>query len=204
MQHAPDTDAQDMFARLRAGEDPSTILAIVDTRSKNAQQKDTPAESSTPAKLLSPQPHTQQYTDLATLQKFSGTPDLSDAAPLATVLQSKGDVLMEAFSVFLKCTTTIFHIYTREEVDLLLTESLQANSQVPLSVLCEACAIAAVGSRFSRSKISPELGEYFFSITKQLLDECIEKTPLQAIKVCALLAICNIVNKATAAFAYVG
>lgn len=48
------------------------------------------------------------------------------------------------------------------------------------------------------------MGEYYFSMTKQLLDECVEKTPLQAMKVCALLAMCNIINKATAAFAYVG
>jgi hypothetical protein len=146
----------------------------------------------------------QQHTDLSTSHNVSRIPDLSDSAPLAATLRLHGDVLMEAFSTFLKCTATIFHIYTQEEVDALLTESLQTDGQIPLSTLCEVCGIAAVGSRFSRAKISPELGEYYYTVTKQLLDECIEKTPLRAMKVCALLAMCNIVNKATAAFAYVG
>lgn len=192
IQHAPETDVQTIVSRLRRGNDPSAILATI-------QSYDTTA---LPANAL--QPHTRQYTAPTPSHTQTGLPDLSDSRPLAATLRAQGDVLMEAFSTFLQCTATIFHIYTQDEVEDLLTDSLQVDDQVPLSTLCEICGIAAVGSRFSRSKISPEMGEFYFSVTKQLLDECIEKTPLQAMKVCALLAMCNIINKATAAFAYVG
>lgn len=204
LQHAPHTDAQAMFSRLREGSDPSAILASVKSLNTRARQE---GESTTPATVAHShalQLYAQQHTDLSASHNDTGIPDLSGPASLAATLRLHGDVLMEAFSTFLKCTATIFHIYTQDEVDALLTESLQTDGQIPLSTLCEVCGIAAVGSRFSRAKISPELGEYYFTITKQLLDECIEKTPLRAMKVCALLAMCNIVNKATAAFAYVG
>jgi hypothetical protein len=95
-------------------------------------------------------------------------------------------------------------VYTQEEVNNLLDSSLREEETVSLSTLCEACGIAAIGSRYSRSQISPEHGNYYFSTARQLLDECIERTPLRAVKVCAILAMCNIVNKATVALAYIG
>lgn len=203
IQHAPDTDAQAMFDRLREGHDPSAILAAakpLDTGAQNDQSE----KSATLTHPRAPQRRMQQHADSTVLNEHTRVPDLSDPAPLAVILQSQGGILAEAFSIFLKCTATIFHVYTQQEVDTLLTETLNTDKEVPLSTLCAACGIAAVGSRFSRAKISPEMGEYYFNVTKQLLDECIEKTPLQALKVCALLAMCNIINKATAALAYVG
>lgn len=95
-------------------------------------------------------------------------------------------------------------MYTQEEVDVLLDTSLREDEAISLATLCEICSIAAFGSRFSRAQIPPEHGDYFLNITKQLLEECIADVPLRAMKVCALIAMCNIVNKATAAFAYVG
>ncbi|XPS91775.1 hypothetical protein M3J09_001184 [Ascochyta lentis] len=200
IQHGTDTDAQTIFSRLREGDDPSAILGPLGTK---AQRENASTESAAVPHSRPLHTHTKQHIDLATSDKLIGHPDLSDSATLSATLRSQGDVLTEAFSIFLKCTSSIFHVYTQEEVDALLSKSLETDTQTPLSTLCEVCAVAAVGSRFSRSRISPELGEYYSSVTKQLLDECIEKTPLQAVKVCALLAMCNIINKATAAFAYV-
>jgi hypothetical protein len=130
-------------------------------------------------------------------------PDFSDPAPLASALRSQSDTFKHAFSVFLQCTATLFHVYSQEQVNEVLDSFLHIKEPVSLSTLCEACSIAAVGSRYSRSAIPAERGGYYFNVSKLLLDDCIEKSPLKAIKVCALLAMCNIVNKSTVAFAYV-
>lgn len=180
------------------------MVAAVNNSKAKAPQQEPSITSATAAQFNALQPYTHQHADLTTSHDVTGILDLSDSARLAATLRSQSDILMEAFATFMQCTSTIFHIYTHEEVDALLTESLHTDGPVPLSTLCETCGIAAVGSRFSRAKITPQMGEYYFSMTKQLLDECVEKTPLQAMKVCALLAMCNIINKATAAFAYVG
>lgn len=111
---------------------------------------------------------------------------------------------MQAFTIFLQSTTTLFHVYTQGEVDELLGSSLGEDGEVSPSILCEACAIAAVGSRYAQAQIPPDVGDYYFNVAKHSLDDCVKQMPFRAIKACALLAFCNIVDKATTAFAYVG
>jgi hypothetical protein len=73
--------------------------------------------------------------------------------------------------------------------------------------MCELCGMAAVGVLYMRiddSSASAELASNFYSITKHFLDNAIEADPLRATKVCALLALYNIVLHASVALAYVG
>ena len=44
----------------------------------------------------------------------------------------------------------------------------------------------------------------FYSLSKQYTESVIEKDPLEAVKVCTLHAIYNVMDKATVALAYIG
>lgn len=81
--------------------------------------------------------------------------------------------------------------------------SLQARAR-----LAEICGMAAIGLlylRISDEENAPpaNLGHYFYSITKQMLDSAMEANPMRAMKVCALLALYNIYVKARVSLAYV-
>lgn len=223
IQHGSEHDAVTIVRELRGGKDPSTILASLsllglglgeapsqrDSSSTSLGNTPTGATASTaavaPARALQQKQTAQPLPHNVTRSNNSvAIPDFSDTALLASALRLQSAIFKHAFSVFLQCTAKIFHIYTQDEVDNLLDSSLRESKTIPLHTICEACSIAAVGSRYSRSQIAPEHGDYYFTVAKQLLDDCIEKAPLQAVKVCAMLVVCNLINKATSAFAYVG
>lgn len=213
IQHASATDAKSIFDRIRRGDDPATVVSSLNNVTELGRQSvalpsaggpDSTVVAGSSAREQTSAPPGPHQDPWSTSSLSMALPDFSDPAPLAAALRSQSNVFKHAFSVFFECTAAIFHVYTQEEVNDLLDMALSAQGTVSLSTLCEACAIAAVGSRYSRSEIAPELGNYYFSFAKQLLDECIEKAPLRAMKVCALLAMCNLVNKATVAFAYIG
>lgn len=70
--------------------------------------------------------------------------------------------------------------------------------------MCEVCASAAVGSQYSHGKVSAQAGHQFYNIARHLLDDAIQVDPLRGMKVCALLAMYNIVIKGSVALAFIG
>jgi hypothetical protein len=49
-----------------------------------------------------------------------------------------------------------------------------------------------------------ELADYFYAVAKLSLDVAIEHNPLHAVKICALIAMYNIIVHATVSLAYLG
>ncbi|KAK6205825.1 hypothetical protein LQW54_008210 [Pestalotiopsis sp. IQ-011] len=118
-------------------------------------------------------------------------------------IQSHVAEIKEAFTYFNNSTDFLFYSYSAADALAVLDQIADVESRPNKSVLCQACAMVAVGACFSRGKISAELGDYSYSIAKLFMDDCIENDPGNAIKVCALLTARNIVVKATVALAYI-
>lgn len=208
MQHGPEDAAHTILNRIREGHSPSNILAsfaLLDLKGKSLVPRSTD--------IIDPESQTKTTTPRGPSLMSPTVPDRFVPSPISACsdpefwrapLRLQRGSIKHAFSIFLQCTTTLFHVYTQEEVSSLLDCSLQEQDAIPLAILCEAYAVAAVGSRYWRSQIPPEHGNQFYNVAKQLLDECIERTPIRAMKVCTLLAMCNIINKATVAFVYIG
>ena len=200
LKDGPEDDATVALERLRNEEDMSSILASIRQsdlgRASMHGNRDFhfPQAPSVSEQVPMPEPPTVT-TPLSSLW---------DPSQMVGVMRSRRKALKDAFASFLECTGPIFYVYTQPEVDRLLDATLDQRRELSLSDLCEVCGIAALGSRFSRDEISPQQGQYYYEATKTLLEDCIETAPLRAIKVSALLAMCNIINKATVAIAYVG
>ncbi|KAK6083151.1 N-terminal fungal transcription regulatory domain-containing protein (zinc finger protein) [Seiridium cupressi] len=126
-----------------------------------------------------------------------------DVGNILRFLHTNLPVIEDAFVYFNGCTDFLFYSYSEPDAVALLGSIREAVLPVQKSLLCQACAMAAVGSCFSRGKIPAHLGDYFYSVAKMFLDECVESDPRNAIKVCALLTARNIVMKATVALAYI-
>ncbi|KAF2015138.1 hypothetical protein BU24DRAFT_452012 [Aaosphaeria arxii CBS 175.79] len=129
--------------------------------------------------------------------------DTSKPKVLAESIRAQRETIRQSYSTFLQCSATSFHVYSQEQVNGLLDAFRPECTDISLSTLCSTCAVAAVGERFYPGPVSPSDYSHFFNAAKQLLDDCIDQTPLQAIKVCALLGMCNIITKSTAALAYI-
>ena len=126
----------------------------------------------------------------------------------------------------------MFHTYDRDEGETLLAIVLDAIDEAggnwaPLifeesiskrtkASLCAVCVMAAIGLQYTRDPIpsmnfetSTEAGTYacvssFYWVSKELLEGAIETNDLEAMKVCAMLSIFNIIAHSTVALAYTG
>ncbi|KAF1810313.1 hypothetical protein P152DRAFT_94702 [Eremomyces bilateralis CBS 781.70] len=131
--------------------------------------------------------------------------------------------MTEAITAFSECTGTLYYAFTQEQVDDLLHSAFGQMTQPETAFLdvfkenadlqdrariAELCGMAAVGIYYERrsdqdSGPPAALAEYFYVISKLMLDSSIAAHPLRAMKVCSLLAMYNIVVKASVALEYV-
>jgi hypothetical protein len=121
---------------------------------------------------------------------------------------------------FFNCVGALFYIMKPEEVD----ESIQSiqHVQVPLGDIVLAnedpkmttiaaglagmAAIGVIHATLADPTTGPpaELADYFYEVAKSGLDAAIECNPLGAVKICALVAMYNIIVHATVALSYLG
>jgi hypothetical protein len=139
----------------------------------------------------------------------------------------KGGV--DAFSLCIGC---IFHIYSRQEAESLLTEVLPDLEKLDYTwdqlifvspmdrkvnaLLCAVTIMGAIGLQYTRDPIpamsftsSIENGTYcyttiFYNLSKALLQDAIEENSLGAMKICASLSVFNIMAHSTMALAFTG
>jgi len=124
---------------------------------------------------------------------------------------------------FFNCVGALFYIMNPEEVRQNV-ELLQAsaNAQTPLGDLvaprknlrlatlaAELAGMASIGvvhAQLADPTTAPpaELADYFYAVAKIGLDAAIQYNPVRAVKICALLAMYNIVVHATVSLAYLG
>ncbi|KAK4187014.1 hypothetical protein QBC35DRAFT_385935 [Podospora australis] len=69
--------------------------------------------------------------------------------------------------------------------------------------ICCLCIIAAIGVQYNPSDFEQGADELLYNVARRFFTDVMEESPLEAIKVCTLLAMYNVMNKATAALAYI-
>lgn len=143
---------------------------------------------------------------------------VSPAQDAATVENLEGPMNM-----YFNCVGALFYIMNRSDVQTKIEAMVKSgNNRTPLgnfsgngsslqlkTYAAELAGMAAIGvvhSQLADPKNAPpaELADYFYAVCKHGLDSAILHNPLGAMKVCALLAMYNIVVKATVALAYAG
>ncbi|KAF2800112.1 hypothetical protein K505DRAFT_320727 [Melanomma pulvis-pyrius CBS 109.77] len=158
-------------------------------------------------------------TKIATDSTIYGTSEAQRCSPYVTIT-----TVRNAVSMFFNATGLLFHVFTKDQADYIQHELLNEfrfPSDTPFTTiigniislkdkadLAELCGMAAVGLLYLRlgdKDQAPPVGlsDYFYSTARQMLDSAIEADPLRAMKMCALLAMYNIVVKGSVALAYV-
>lgn len=111
-----------------------------------------------------------------------------------------------AIESFFASTGQLFHVFTRDQIAVFLEDvfgSSRSAINAKKAVCCMAC-VAAVGVQYTADNFEPGLDEVFYDVARHYFIDVFEDSPLDAIKVCTLLAMFNIMNKATVSVAYVG
>lgn len=123
---------------------------------------------------------------------------------LSHLLQSKLQDIRSGLEIQQRCISKIFCAFTAEQMEDSLSKFSDHQIKPSRSAICEMCAIAAVASLYGRERLSAELGDCFYDGAKLFLPDCIEASPLSAMKACALLGLFNLLNKATVALSFIG
>lgn len=108
---------------------------------------------------------------------------------------------------FFKCSGRLFHVFTEMQVaefhDTVYGGSNNPNIAYSNSVCC-LMSVAAVGAQYEHGTYELQTEAAFYDIARHYFDSVVQGETLSAIKVCALLALYNILAKAAVALSYAG
>jgi hypothetical protein len=131
------------------------------------------------------------------------------------------DVLVQALRHGVDCyhsyLGTMFPIYTKPEVDMIITTSLAsepadqeaASDQLVHKKIAygELLAICAVGFQYDRQTLpngNGTISMQFFKKANLFIDYAVEKAPLRAMRICCCLGIYNVIAKSSLVISYTG
>lgn len=113
------------------------------------------------------------------------------------------DTFTIAASAYTESFGRLFYVYTDEQIEELVHDAFESEDDTTRNpLLCQLCAIAALGSFHSSDSRLIILREHFYLLAKHYLDDLIQKEPLRSIKACAILGLLHIVTKSTVALVY--
>ncbi|KAH8898589.1 hypothetical protein GQ53DRAFT_712005 [Thozetella sp. PMI_491] len=117
------------------------------------------------------------------------------------------DVARHTVDSFFDCSGRLFHLFSRDQMSdyFDIIYQIEGTASGPALELALGCllSVAAVGAQYAAGGTSHEMEKSLYTSAKGYLDPILESHPLDAIKVCTLLAMYNIMDKTTVALSYV-
>jgi hypothetical protein len=112
-----------------------------------------------------------------------------------------------AIDSFFSSSGQLFHVFSREQVsgyfeDVFGSDGCPIPSQK--TAICCLAAVAAVGVQYNADDFEAGIDGVFYDVARHFFENLMDEQPLDAIKACTLLAMYNIMNKATVSLAYIG
>ncbi|KAI3579731.1 hypothetical protein IWW34DRAFT_908952 [Fusarium oxysporum f. sp. albedinis] len=128
------------------------------------------------------------------------------SAFLISVVIPSASTTQAAVDSFFSSSGKLFHVFSREQVsgyykDVFGRDGCPIPNQK--TAICCLAAVAAVGVQYNAGDFEASIEGVFYDLARHFFGSFMEEQPLDAIKVCALLAMYNIMNKATVSLAYI-
>ncbi|RSM11392.1 hypothetical protein CEP52_003058 [Fusarium oligoseptatum] len=119
--------------------------------------------------------------------------------PSATTTQS-------AVDSFFNSSGRLFHVFSREQIlryheDVFVNDGCTVPNQK--TAICCLAAVAAVGVQYNSDDFDVGTDAVFYDVARHFFENLVEEQPLDAIKACTMLAMYNMMNKATVSLAYI-
>ncbi|KAH7302938.1 hypothetical protein B0I35DRAFT_500478 [Stachybotrys elegans] len=111
-----------------------------------------------------------------------------------------------AVDSFFSSSGKLFHVFSREQVAGHY-EHVFGSDTCPIrsrkTAICCLATVAAVGVQYNADHFEVGMDGVFYDVAKHFFEDLMEEQPLNAIKACTLLAMYNIMNKATVSLGYI-
>ncbi|KAH7130893.1 hypothetical protein EDB81DRAFT_727833 [Dactylonectria macrodidyma] len=125
---------------------------------------------------------------------------------LMSLVTSNASVAKAAVHSFFTSSGKLFHVFSREQVQSYYEQVLGSDGcPIPSqkTAVCCLAAVAAVGVQYNADDFEVGMDGVFYDVAKHFFETLMEEQPLDAIKACTMLAMYNIMNKATVSLAYI-
>ncbi|KAL6405769.1 hypothetical protein AUP68_10907 [Ilyonectria robusta] len=111
-----------------------------------------------------------------------------------------------AVDSFFSSSGKLFHVFSREQVTGYYKHVFGSDG-CPIrsrkTAICCLATVAAVGVQYNTDDFEVGMDGVFYDVAKHFFENLMEEQPLDAIKACTLLAMYNIMTKATVSLAYI-
>jgi hypothetical protein len=111
-----------------------------------------------------------------------------------------------ALNAFLHCSGQLFHVFSRDQIFNYYRQiqNRDPNDEGLGVATCCVAAMAAVGCQYLADVVGYSSQKAFYETARHYFEAVSSEKPLDAVKVCSLLAIYNILRKPTSSLAYIG
>ncbi|KAM7214844.1 hypothetical protein V8F06_009752 [Rhypophila decipiens] len=202
LQTRPPDEADQILNRIRSADDIETVMIQSSSYSSSGRESISSSDAgmaSTPSSGLPPPP-----------RAGSGAhqPGMNHSAFLVSLIIPSATTTVAAIQSFYSSSGKLFHVFSREQVDVYyksvfglgLDGRPNTNNRI---ALCSLAAVAAVGIQYNPADFEKGSEVVFYDVARHYFAHVVEEKPLDAIKVCTMLAMYNILSKTTVSLAYV-
>jgi hypothetical protein len=214
LQNKPADEADRLLQRIRASDDLLALPIDEDDSSSDSPSVFSPNSCSTSDEsTLTPNkpslvPEATIKTSPAPISPASSTQlPVDSTTMLVRLIMPEASVTRRAIENFYSSSGDLFHVFSHEQA-LQYFDQVFGNDLPPpenkKAIVCCIAAIAAVGVQYNTEEFDEGLDAVYYDVTRHCFSDIVEHRPLDAIKVCTLLAMFNVLDKATVSLAYVG
>ncbi|KAJ4113947.1 hypothetical protein NW768_011477 [Fusarium equiseti] len=196
LQNRPADEANNLFERIRNGLSMKTALEFIRAEGDNSTLPDRPPNAE------------DKWTQQAKNGDSLSENEIFSIEASEAVVQT----LQQGVDCFFSSLGTMYPIYTRPEVDKIMTTFLASENCSDDSInkriaYGELLAICALGLQYDRQR-SPsgnaKICTQFFEKAQSIVDYVLEKSPLRAMRICFCLGCYSVTAKSSLAITYAG
>ncbi|EAA32473.1 hypothetical protein GE21DRAFT_7520 [Neurospora crassa] len=128
------------------------------------------------------------------------------SAYLIRFVLPNADATRAALNSFYSSSGKLFHVFSQQDMDRFFTIVFGYDGRPNYSqkmAICCLCSVAAVGIQYNPDDFEKGSEHIFYEVARRYFVDVLEESSLDAIKVCAMLAFFNVMNKATISLAWV-
>lgn len=203
LQTRPPDEAEHLLNRIRSADDLDTVILPRDHASATGSSY---ASSSSNG---SSSHRSDGANTMLTSRSDSDHLRMNPSAYLVTLLIPNKETTALALESFFSSSGKLFHVFSRDQTfsyyKSVFNFGLDGRANINNRVaLCSLASVAAVGIQYNPADFEKGSEVLFYDVARHYFAHVVEEHPLDAIKVCTMLAMYNILSKATVTLAYVG
>ncbi|KAM5358925.1 hypothetical protein ACJZ2D_014875 [Fusarium nematophilum] len=179
----------------------------VGTVSEEQSVRSSPSACENPsAHLLHKSAPDLEKANLPTSAPIQREPSIHAPTSLISLILPSASTTEAAVESFFSSSGRLFHVFSREQASnyhnaIFRSDGCTLPSQK--TAICCLAAVAAVGVQYNGDNFDAGIESVFYDVARHFFETLMEEQPLDAIKTCTLLAMYNIMNKATVSLAYI-